>query len=144
MQKISYNLVTNQPSYRCIIENQFYLIFFILLFFIQMKKILLSFLGLGIIVGGVGVLYAQTTTSTTAVSKTQAAATVIAQLLNEKDQEYVQKFYTAFDALVAKYTTAKDTARVTILNEMKNVFLSKVKVLPAGYNVSCYDTSKPA
>ncbi|MDR2190853.1 MAG: Kazal-type serine protease inhibitor family protein [Candidatus Peribacteria bacterium] len=76
-------------------------------------------------------------------SNVQLAATSIAQLLNEKDQEYVQKFYTLFDSLVAKYVEAKDATRIALLDEMWKVFLTNVFYAPMGYTTSCTDTTKP-
>jgi hypothetical protein len=54
----------------------------------------------------------------------------------------VQNFYTAFDGLVNKYTEAKDTTRVALLDEMFKVFLTKVFYAPIGYETHCVDSSK--
>jgi hypothetical protein len=103
-----------------------------------MKKLLVSLMATSLLVVGAFYTFAAETTP----SKAEAAATVIAQLLNEKDQEYVQKFYTAFDALVAKYAEKKDTARVAVLDEMLNVFLTKVFYAPSNeYTTVCFDTT---
>jgi hypothetical protein len=110
-----------------------------------MKKILLSFLALGIVSLGAGALYAQTTTSVATSSKVEAVAKVIAQLLNEKDQEYVQKFYALFDKLVDTYTEKKDGTRLALLNEMKSVFLTTVFYAPSDdYTTSCIDKTAVA
>jgi hypothetical protein len=103
-----------------------------------MKNTLLSFLALSLLTVGAFQVVASESTP----SKAELAATAIAQLLNEKDQEYVQKFYALFDELVATYTESEDEAKLAILAEMKSVFLTTVFYAPAGdYLTSCYDKS---
>ncbi|MDR0651121.1 MAG: hypothetical protein LBG59_07170 [Candidatus Peribacteria bacterium] len=99
-----------------------------------MKKILLLSLALGLITLGAFQAIAADSTP----SKAELAATAIAQLLNEKDQEYVQKFYTLFDKLVETYAEKKDETRLNLLDEMKSVFLSTVFYAPSDkYVTSC-------
>jgi hypothetical protein len=101
-----------------------------------MKKPFLSLLAVGLISFGTLQAVALTPNSPKVVELT----TSITQILNSKDQAYVEKFYTAFDQLIAKYSTS--TVKVGLLQGMKDDFLDSVFYAPKGYTTSCVDSSK--
>ncbi|MDR0859705.1 MAG: hypothetical protein LBO09_01625 [Candidatus Peribacteria bacterium] len=101
-----------------------------------MKKTLLSLMALVLISFGALQAVSLTPDSPKVAELTKS----IAKILNEKDQAYVQNFYTAFDKLIAKYSAS--TEKSGILQGMKSDFLSSIFYAPKAYNTSCIDTSK--
>jgi hypothetical protein len=102
-----------------------------------MKKTLLSLLAVGLI--SFGTLQAVVLTPNS--PKMEELTKSIAKILNEKDQAYVQKFYTEFDKLIAKY--AASPAKAGALQDIKSDFLNSIFYAPKEYNTSCIDTSEP-
>jgi hypothetical protein len=110
--------------------------FFLFFTFMPMKKTFLSLLAVGLI--SLGVL--QAATLTTSSPKIEEFTTSIANILNTKDEAYVQKFYTAFDQLLDKY--AENVANAAILQGVKDKLLTTVFYGPVGYTTSCVDATK--
>ena len=108
-----------------------------------MKKLLLSLLG--IVVVSVGTMQVLATANNATDDKISAVAHSIAQLLNQKDKEYIQDFYRVLNDMITKFTDEENQEKVSILMTMKAVFLKEVTVTPAeeGYAKSCYDTTRP-
>ncbi|GHV26287.1 hypothetical protein FACS1894176_06720 [Bacteroidia bacterium] len=102
-----------------------------------MKKTLLSLLAVGLISFGA----LQAVVLTPESPKVAELTKSIAKILNEKDQAYVQKFYTEFDKLIAKYSVS--TEKSGLLQGMKSDFLSSIFYAPKEYTTSCIDISKP-
>ena len=85
-----------------------------------MKKILVSFIALGLFSFGLAGVNAANNIAL------ETAGLAIAHALNAKDQAYVHQFFFAFDGLVEKYSSQNDTAKTTILGEIKVILLENI------------------
>lgn len=74
------------------------------------------------------------------VTQANAAGVALAELLKEKDEAYVQKFYALLESLVTKFTEAKDVTKVKMITAIKDVI---TKEIPDNTTRACSDTSKP-